>query len=141
VEWTTLKCRGQECVELWPSWVGAQLKKHRDKFTFTMHNNPLSPPLRPDRLWGPPNLQSNGNQGALSLGIQRLGREADYSPPSSAEIRNAWGYTSTPISFSWRCASLSTGTFTGPVDEWVTLQCSTLKVPCSNLGLGTGYSD
>jgi hypothetical protein len=35
-------------------------------------------------------------QGALSLGVKRLGREADHSPPSSAEVKNAWIYTSTP---------------------------------------------
>jgi hypothetical protein len=34
--------------------------------------------------------------GALSLGIKRPGREADHSPPSSAEVKNAWSYNSTP---------------------------------------------
>jgi hypothetical protein len=34
--------------------------------------------------------------GALSLGVKRPGREADQSPPTSAEVRNAWSYTSTP---------------------------------------------
>jgi hypothetical protein len=34
--------------------------------------------------------------GALSLGAKRPGREADHSPPSSAEIKNAWIYTSNP---------------------------------------------
>jgi len=33
---------------------------------------------------------------ALSLGVKRPGREADLSPPSSAEVKNAWIYTSTP---------------------------------------------
>jgi hypothetical protein len=33
---------------------------------------------------------------ALSLGVKRPGREADHSPPSSAEVKNAWNYTSTP---------------------------------------------
>jgi hypothetical protein len=33
---------------------------------------------------------------ALSLGIKRPGREACQSPPSSAEVKNAWSYTSTP---------------------------------------------
>jgi hypothetical protein len=32
----------------------------------------------------------NGYQGLYP------GREADHSPPSSAEIKNAWSYTSTP---------------------------------------------
>jgi hypothetical protein len=30
------------------------------------------------------------------LGVKRPGREADQSPPSSAEVKNTWGYTSTP---------------------------------------------
>jgi hypothetical protein len=34
--------------------------------------------------------------GVLSLGVKRPRCEADHSPPSSAEIRNAWSYTSTP---------------------------------------------
>jgi len=36
-----------------------------------------------------------GNRGSF-LGVKRPGREADHSPPSSAEINNAWSYTSTP---------------------------------------------
>jgi hypothetical protein len=34
--------------------------------------------------------------GALTPGEERLGSEADHSPPSSAEVKNAWYYTSTP---------------------------------------------
>jgi hypothetical protein len=34
--------------------------------------------------------------GALSLGVKWQGREADHSPPSSAEMKNAWCYASTP---------------------------------------------
>jgi hypothetical protein len=29
------------------------------------------------------------------LGVKGPGREADHSPPSSAEVKNAWSYTST----------------------------------------------
>jgi hypothetical protein len=32
----------------------------------------------------------------FSLGVKRLGRETDHSPPSSAEVENAWSYTSAP---------------------------------------------
>jgi len=32
--------------------------------------------------------------GDLTTGVKR--READHSPPSSAEVMNAWIYTSTP---------------------------------------------
>jgi hypothetical protein len=34
--------------------------------------------------------------GALSLGVKRKWREANHSLPSSAEVKNAWSYTSTP---------------------------------------------
>jgi hypothetical protein len=33
---------------------------------------------------------------ALSLGAKRPGREADHSPPSSAEVKKSWSYTSIP---------------------------------------------
>jgi hypothetical protein len=33
--------------------------------------------------------------GALSMGVKRPGRETDNSPLSSAEVKNAWSYTST----------------------------------------------
>jgi hypothetical protein len=44
-------------------------------------------PTQPRIQWVP---------GILSLGVKWPGREADYSPPSSAEVKNAWSYTSTP---------------------------------------------
>jgi hypothetical protein len=34
--------------------------------------------------------------GAFSLGLKRLGCEADHSPPFGAEVKNVWSYTSTP---------------------------------------------
>jgi hypothetical protein len=46
----------------------------------------FSYPCPPDRLWDSPNL--------LSIGYR--GREADYSPPTSAEVKKTWVYTSTP---------------------------------------------
>jgi hypothetical protein len=33
---------------------------------------------------------------ALSLGVKQLGREADHTHPSSAKVKKAWSYTSTP---------------------------------------------
>jgi len=50
------------------SWRGAQLN-HRDEFTFTL--------LVPRVKWP--------------------GREADHSRPSTAEVKNAWRYTSTLV--------------------------------------------
>jgi hypothetical protein len=44
-------------------------------------------PTQPPIQWVP---------GALSLGVKRPGREVDHSPPSSAEVKNACSYTSTP---------------------------------------------
>jgi hypothetical protein len=45
---------------------------------------------------GPTQLPIQWVPGALSLGVKRPGREADHSPLSSAEVKNAWSYTSTP---------------------------------------------
>jgi hypothetical protein len=50
---------------------------------------------RPDRLWGLPNLVSNGYWG-LFPGVKRPGREAEHSPPASAEVKKMWIYASTP---------------------------------------------
>jgi len=44
-------------------------------------------PTQPPIQWVP---------GALSLGVKQLGHEADHSPPSSAEVKNMWSYTSVP---------------------------------------------
>jgi hypothetical protein len=52
----------------------------------------LLPPSLVQIFFAPPS--------ALSLGVKLPGREADYTSPSSAEVRNAWSYTSThPIHF------------------------------------------
>jgi hypothetical protein len=34
--------------------------------------------------------------GASFLGVKRQGREADHSPPTSAEVKKMWIYTTTP---------------------------------------------
>jgi hypothetical protein len=41
-----------------------------------------------------------GVPGVLAPGLKWPGREADHPPPSGAEVKNAWNYTSTvPIHF------------------------------------------
>jgi hypothetical protein len=56
-------------------------------FLFTIASRPAL------GLTQPPTQQVPG---ALSLEVRRWGREADHSPPSSAEVKNACSYTSTP---------------------------------------------
>jgi hypothetical protein len=57
----------------------------------------FSSPLRPDRLWGPPHLLSNGTGRLFPPGLKRPGCEADHSPLASAEVKQMWIYTSTPL--------------------------------------------
>jgi hypothetical protein len=40
----------------------------------------------------------------LYSGVKQPAREARHSPPSSDVVKNAWSYTSTPHSPSWRGA-------------------------------------
>jgi hypothetical protein len=56
-------------------------------FLFTTVFRTALGPTQPPIQWVP---------GAFSLGVKRQRREADHSPPSSAEVKNAWIYTSTP---------------------------------------------
>jgi hypothetical protein len=65
----------------------------------------FSSPLHPDRLWGPPSHLSNGT---VSLGIKWPGREADHSPPSSAELE-VWVelFLHSPNMPSWRRAQVN----------------------------------
>jgi hypothetical protein len=49
-----------------------------------------------DGLWGPPKPPIQWIPGALSPGVKRQGREADHSPPTSAEVKKMWIYISTP---------------------------------------------
>jgi hypothetical protein len=58
-------------------------------------SNIFTSPYRPDRLWGPLSLLSNGYRG-LTPGVKRQGCDADHSPPTNAEVKKMWIYTSTP---------------------------------------------
>jgi hypothetical protein len=48
---------------------------------------------RPDQV--PSRILYNGYQGYFP-GVKQLECEADSSPPSSAEVKNEWGFASTP---------------------------------------------
>jgi hypothetical protein len=56
-------------------------------FLFTTSSRPALGPTQPPIQWA---------LGALSLGVKWLECEADHSPLSGAEVKNAWSYTSTP---------------------------------------------
>jgi hypothetical protein len=56
-------------------------------FLFTIASRTALGPTQPPIKWV---------SRALSLGVKRLEREADHSPPSSAEVKHAWSYTSIP---------------------------------------------
>jgi hypothetical protein len=66
-------------------------------FIFSTVSRPALGPTQPSMQWVP---------GALSLGVKRPVREADLSPLCIAEVKNAWGYASTP-SVSFRGVVLS----------------------------------
>jgi hypothetical protein len=51
-----------------------------------------------------------GTGGSPSLGVKRPWREADHSPPCSAEVKNAWSCTSNPHTSLCRDGYLSTET-------------------------------
>jgi hypothetical protein len=87
----------------WDSAVGIAtgygLDDREVKVGVPVESRIFSSPHRPDQLWGPPNLLSNGYSGggALSPGVKRPGHEADHSPPTSAEVENLDLYNHSPI--------------------------------------------
>jgi len=64
-------------------WLGYWMYD-RDSIPETGSEEIFSSPLRPDRLWSPPSLLSNGY-----WGVKRPECVGDHSPPSSVEIKNA----------------------------------------------------
>jgi hypothetical protein len=66
-------------------------------FFFSSASRPALEPSQPPIQWVP--------------GVNRPRREGDHSPASTAEVKNAWRYTSTPHSSPWHGAWLSTETF------------------------------
>jgi hypothetical protein len=72
---------------LWSGRSGLNSRQGLGIFFFATPSTPPLGPTQPPVPWVP---------GTLSLGVERPGREADHSPPSSAEVKNAWNYNSTP---------------------------------------------
>jgi len=54
---------------------------------FATASRPDLAPTQPPIQWVP---------GAFTPGVKWPGRKADHLPPSSAEVKNLWRYTSTP---------------------------------------------
>jgi hypothetical protein len=76
----------------WKMWVITLLLPRSspgevNNFLFSTSSRPTLGPTRLSIQWAP---------GALSPGVKRPGCEAGHSPPSSAEVKKMWIYTSTP---------------------------------------------
>jgi hypothetical protein len=67
--------------------LGFDLKQGLGIFLFTTVSRPAMGPTQPPIQWV---------LVALSLGVKCPTYEADYSPPTGAEVKSAWSYTSTP---------------------------------------------
>jgi hypothetical protein len=59
----------------------------RDKIFFSTSSIPVLVPTQPPIQWV---------TGLFPPGVKRPGRETDHSPPTNAEAKNTWIYTSTP---------------------------------------------
>jgi hypothetical protein len=86
---------------LWdPSWsssvsIVTRLRAERPGFNSRQGNGLILFATASRQALGPTQSRIQCVLGALSPGIKRLAREADQSPPSSAENKNAWSYAST----------------------------------------------
>jgi hypothetical protein len=88
---------GTSCQEVWECpfcWLRAGRPRGRSSdlggvksFHFSISSRPVLGPTQPPVQWV---------SGALSPGVKLQRREADHSPPTSAEVKRTWIYTSTP---------------------------------------------
>jgi hypothetical protein len=101
-------------------------------FFFTTASRTALEPTQPPIQWEP---------GAFP-GIKRPGREADHSPPSNAEVKNAWSYTSTPqyVFMTW-CLVKHRDNFTFYIYLWRLISCNILtRKPCGKRLLHIGVN-
>jgi hypothetical protein len=67
--------------------IGVRVRQELGIFLFATVSRPTL---------GPTQTPIQSVLGTLTLGIKRPGREADHSPRSGTEVKDAWNYTSTP---------------------------------------------
>jgi hypothetical protein len=79
---------------------GFESRQELGIFLLTTVSGPALGPTQSPNQWVP---------GALSLGVKQTGREADHSPPSCTEVKNAWSCTSN-LSIRLHGVVLSSGT-------------------------------
>jgi hypothetical protein len=86
----------QRWVTAWKIGVlGFDSRRGMGIFLFTTVSKTALGPTQPPIQWVP---------AVLSLGVKRPGREADHSPPSSAEARMRGAIPPLPNTSSWRGA-------------------------------------
>jgi hypothetical protein len=66
--------------------LGFDSRRKLGIFLFTTASRTALEPTQPPIQWVP---------ATVSLGVKQPERDADHSPPSSSEVKNAWSYTST----------------------------------------------
>ena len=64
---------------------------------------------RQDRLCSPHSLLFNGHRASFS-GVKRTGHGVNQSPPSSAQLKSDWCYTSTPLCAFMVCIKTNAST-------------------------------
>jgi hypothetical protein len=75
-------------------WLRAGRPRGRSSSPSMVKNFLFSMSFRPDL--GPTQPPIQWVLGALSLGVEWQGHEADHSPPTSVKVKKLWTYTSAP---------------------------------------------